>query len=310
MPKNNKGNLKKKDKSKNYYSYGINKNKNINTNIKKRTNKNINYNANPNLNDNFSKIQKITTTEIKQTKEKKNNTMKKIMGLAIIMTLLGIGCACAFTSPLFNISSIEIKGNKKIESSTYMKLSKLKVNTNIFKFRESEIISNIKENTYVENVRIKRLLPSTVEITIKERETKFQISTNNEEFAYIDENGNILEISHEKIPTKPILAGNSTENKKIKPGEKLEETDIDKIKDIIIIENACKNNEIESFDIADISNRFNYILTFEKEAKRVYIGSADNLETKILFMKSLLEKQAGVPGEIHLEVSRVYFSPE
>ena len=96
---------------------------------------------------------------------------------------------------MFNINEIRILGNEKFSKEEYLNLSELKTGGNIFNFRKSEIISNIKTNGYVESVKIKRKLPTKIEITIEERTPTYLISLEEEQFAYINNQGYILEKS-------------------------------------------------------------------------------------------------------------------
>lgn len=247
-----------------------------------------------------------------QKKNKKVNKKRRSLKIVKVVSLIAIVAAAiafALISPVFNISYIDVFGNEKISSNVCIKQSGLKKDINIFKFRKSDIISNIKKNSYVEDVNIKRILPNKIEITIKERKAKFLIEQNNNKYIYIDENGNILEKSEDKKELI-TLVGISTENKNLIEGSKLKETDIDKIRDIIKIENTIKNNNLKSFDTIDITNKFDYILIFEKDAKKVYIGDTSDLDTKMLYMKYIMEEQEGVPGSIYLNQSKKYFSPE
>ena len=51
------------------------------------------------------------------------------------------------TTPRFYISDIEVEGNNKNSSETYISLSKIELNnTNIFAISKNSIIKNIKEN--------------------------------------------------------------------------------------------------------------------------------------------------------------------
>ena len=74
---------------------------------------------------------------------------------------------------------------------------------------------------------------------------------------------------------------------------------------------SMKNIEInEELSKIDITNKSNYILTFEQEAKEAYLGDVSNLSSKILYMKCVLEEQQGIPGTIYLNQEQVYFSPK
>ena len=243
-----------------------------------------------------------------QKRKKRSKIIKRIMKIIVVIALLIGGIAFALTSPLFNISSIEITGNEKFAKDKYIKLSGLEMNNNIFKFKKFTVVDNIKQNAYVESVKIKRVLPKTVEIIITERKIKFLVEMQDKsKYAYIDEDGNILEISNEKLDYI-VLKGISEES--INVGEKIDETYRDRIKDVVKIQNIMQNNEVETFNIIDISSKYDYILSFDKEAKYVYLGDLSDLETKILYMKYILEEQEGIPGSIYLNQSKAYFSPE
>lgn len=138
----------------------------------------------------------------KETKIKKKKIGKKIMKIFSAIVLIAIIFIFALTAPIFNITNIQINGNDKINAETIISLSGLKKGENIFKFNNS-IIQNIKENSYIENVKIKRKLPETVIISIEERAVKYQINLINS-YTYIDKNGYILENSTVKKEV-PVL---------------------------------------------------------------------------------------------------------
>ena len=246
----------------------------------------------------------------KERRMKRYRIIKLILKILVLMGLLIGLIVYAFTSPIFNITEINIIGDEKFGSEEYIALSELKTEENIFNFRKSKIISNIKRNAYVEEVIIKRKLPSKIEITIEERTATYLIPVGETEFAYINNQGYILEKSTEKLPLT-IITGISTEQENIIEGNRLDNNDLEKLQNIIQIKDAMSNIGIEKeLSIINISNKSNYILTLEKEAKEVHLGTTNNLSSKMLYMKYVLEVQEGVPGKIYLNQDQVYFSPK
>lgn len=246
----------------------------------------------------------------KEKRMKKYRIIKLIFKLLIFIALLTGLIVYAFTSPVFNINEIRILGNDKFSEEEYLNLSELKTGENIFNFRKSEIISNIKTNGYVESVKIKRKLPTKIEITIEERTPTYLISLEEGQFAYINNQGYILEKSEIKLPLS-IITGISTKTENIIEGNRLENEDLEKLQNVIQIIDSMKNIEInEELSKIDITNKSNYILTFEQEAKEAYLGDLSNLSSKILYMKFVLEEQQGIPGIIYLNQEQVYFSPK
>lgn len=253
---------------------------------------------------------KITKQE-KEKRVKRNKIIKLILKLIVILGLLIGLTAYGLTSPIFNIGEIEIIGNQKFDRNEYIKLSGLSLDNNIFNFRKSKVIESIKQNAYVENVIVKRKLPNKVEVQIEERSVNYLVQLNNEEFAYINNQGYVLEKSKERIQVT-VITGVVTDIENIVLGKRLENEDLERLQDIIHIKAAIKNASIDKeIDKINVESKTNYILTFEKEAKDVEMGGInDNLSSKMLYLKYLLEEQEGVPGTIYLNQQQVYFSPK
>lgn len=63
------------------------------------------------------------------------------------------------------------------------------------------------------------------------------------------------------------------------------------------------SNEISSLVTRiDIQSKQNYKLVFEKDQKVAYIGDETDLNTKILSIKSILERESGIQGEIFVNM--------
>ena len=63
-------------------------------------------------------------------------------------------------------------------------------------------------------------------------------------YAYINNQGYILEISQEKLDL-PVIQGAKTSEEKIVPGNRLDKEDLEKLETAITITKIWKNNEIE-----------------------------------------------------------------
>ena len=143
-----------------------------NANNRKRTsNTKKSKNRKEELNTQYVKNKHITKDE----EIKKINRKKVFISLFILLIIVIAGIIYFLTTPMFNITNIEVTGNEKNSVDTYVSLTKIELNsTNIFEVTKNKITKNIKENPYVESVQIKRKLPSTLEIVITEREVSYQ----------------------------------------------------------------------------------------------------------------------------------------
>ena len=82
------------------------------------------------------------------------------------------------------------------------------------------------------------------------------------------------------------------------------------------IKSIINNNYYASEEFVnkiDISNDKNYAIILENEGKTVYLGDCTELNTRILYLKSILETVQGKSGEIFLNVDlnsqEPYFRP-
>lgn len=279
---------------------------------KKRTSNNKSAKKVDGLGINNKKKNKNKTLT-KEQEIKKINTKKIVISFFILLIIIIAGIVYFLTTPMFNISNIEVNGNNKNSIETYISLTKIELNsTNIFAVTKTGIAKNIKENPYVESVEVNRKLPNTIQINITERKVAYQASYN-DQYIYIDEQGYTLEINNEKKDTTKILGLSST-NEGLTEGHRLNNEDLLKLDTVLKIINYCNynsiENEISSIDVSDVSN---YTINLDKDGQIVYLGDATNLSERILWLKTILEKEKGNKGEIfingNLNSGKVYFKP-
>ena len=200
-------------------------------------------------------------------------------------------------SPFFNIKNIEIVGNQKLTNEEIISLSQVQKDENTFKLVKSKVQKNIKQNAYVENVKVKRNLPDTITIEIEERTPTYMITFANA-YAYINNQGYFLEISKDKLEL-PILTGFLTKEEDIQEGNRLCVEDLQRLDEVLQIMKSATSNEIASLVTKiNIANKQNYILELKDEKKTVQMGDTSNLSTKMLYIKSILEQNKKIEGEI------------
>ena len=207
----------------------------------------------------------------KKTNKKKNGNTKKMRKQAkvlLCLILFFVAVILILCSPLFNIKNIEVEGNTKLSDERVISVSSVQTNTNIFKLNVNWVKEKIKEVAYVDSVEIIKKFPSTVKITINERQPKYMLQFA-DSYVYINNQGYMLEISNEKLDL-PILIGFSTDLSNIKAGNRINVADLKKMDMVIKIYEAIKSNGLgELVSKIDISNDKNYAIILETEGKTV-----------------------------------------
>ena len=237
------------------------------------------------------------TIKQREKELKKEKTKKRTIQIVVLLAIVLGVCAFALISPIFNIKDIEIEENVQVSDDTIISLSGLAKDQNIFRFLKLGVISKIKEDPYIEDAEIKRILPSTVKIKVKERTKKFSVQVLNS-YAIISSQGYILEISEESQEL-PILKGLSTTEDQLEVGKRLNENDLGDLETFIKIMNTFKDNELdEQVSSIELTQENQFIVTMEKEQKIIYLGDKTNLSHKIIYVKSIVEDTKDTPGEI------------
>ncbi len=259
--------------------------------------------------------QKKKSSDKKQSKTAIASKSGKITKVFLILLLLvGAGCFLCL-SPSFNVQEIVVEKNKNISSDTISSLSEIKLYKNIFLINKLSAIKKIEKNPYIEEVKISRSLPNKVKITVKEREEKYLLEFAEGKYAVLDGQGYILRITSDLI-NLPIIVGTKTDMSKFLEisdnTARLCQDDLKKFEVITSIVDIAKNYEVDTYitkiDVGDIND---VKLELQTEQKTVYLGSCSDLNTRILYMKDIIEKEKGIKGEMfingNLTQDKVFF---
>jgi len=255
--------------------------------------------------------QRKRLTQEERKRKKKNRRIKFLLKTILLLGIIIGGIAFAIISPIFNMKEIQVLGNEQVSKETIVSLSGLKTEENIFRFGIFKVMSNIKENAYIERVKIHRKIPSTVQIEVEERKHNYSIDFLGK-YAYINTQGYILEIA-EDSKQKVILQGIETPEEQMVVGSRLNNEDLEKLEDVIKIINATKEYELDTkVTNIDMSDKNEYSIYLEEEGKKVHLGSSSNLSNKMLYVNAIIEEEKGKAGEIFANGDlnnkfRVYF---
>lgn len=251
--------------------------------------------------NNMEKEQK-RIKELDKQAEKRNKRNKKVKNILKIILLLGViigGTIFSMTSPIFNIKEIQVTNNNITPSDTVISLSELKLDENIFKFNKYNVKNKIKENAYIEDVKIHRKIPNVVQIEITQRQPKYSIDFMGK-YAYINSQGYILEVADTNNGL-PIIQGIATNEEKIVPNSRLNEDDLTSLENIIKIMDIAKENNLDTkVTSIDITNKNQYSIYIQEEKKRIHLGENTNLGNKMLYAISIMEKEKGIEGDIYV----------
>ncbi len=117
------------------------------------------------------------------------------------------------TNSFFNIEKIDISGNAQVKTSDIIKTCNIKAGMNCLAIDLQEMERKLVKNPWIEYAGIKRELPDTIKIEVKERKPIFCAKKNNTLY-YINAKGELIAPVDSKnfisLPTLEIGLGGST----------------------------------------------------------------------------------------------------
>ena len=140
--------------------------------------------------------------KLKEARKKKANR-RLIFYLSIFFFL--ISAIVYLQSPLSYIKNIEVTGNQVISEKEIIERSGLSSETNIWVINKSSVTDAIKEQPIIKEVEVKRKLPQTVQLEVKEHKVIGYVK-NDSKYHPVLENGTLVKSVN--IPfkgDKPLL---------------------------------------------------------------------------------------------------------
>lgn len=246
------------------------------------------------------KIQNNNTKKAKEEQQRLKRKKRAGILKVICSIFLFIGIIIFFMiSPMLNIKVIHVEGIEKLSKEEIISLSGIEMERNMYQISVNQIEEKIKENAYVKSVQVKRKIPDKIEIVVEERHVRYMLPFG-EAFVYMDSQGYLLEISDVKLE-KPMILGYSTKEEELKPGNRINIEDLERLDTILKIMESATMNGIDSFITQiNISNKNNYVLTLDSKGVTAYLGDASNINDRILVLKQMLITEDGKVGEAFL----------
>ena len=247
-----------------------------------------------------NKKKQLKRNKKKEYKNKKKNIKLKIIKWIFLLALLITAIILFMLSSVFNIKSITVTNNKKISEQEIISLSGLVKDENMFKISNKTIKEAIKQNPYIEDVKITKKLSGEINLEITERIPTYMIRFANG-YVYINNQGYMLEISEEPLEL-PIISGLKTKTEDTKAGNRLVVEDLKELENIIKIMEIAKSTSVgEKITEFDISDTTNYKIIIASEGKTVDFGDLTNINIKILKIEYIIEQEKGKQGEIYFQ---------
>ena len=125
-------------------------------------------------------------------KSRRKINKKLSMGISIFCIIVA-GCMALLLTPIFNVDTITVTGNKSISSEEIILGSGIVRGSNIFSVSLKKVKNKLSYMNGIDSVKIKRSLPSTIRITVTEGKPIVYIE-NNGDLVGVTADGKVVEV--------------------------------------------------------------------------------------------------------------------
>ncbi len=223
-------------------------------------------------------------------RRKKNKRKKLIIRSVIFFLFLVVGVILVLTM-FFNINEITVTGDAVYSAEDITNSSGVLMGDNLIFISKDEINEKIStELPYVDYVKIKRHLPSGLELIITKTEAKYAIIQDGF-YTLLNGNGKVLESGLEFIGENITLL-NLGEIISAEIGKNVVPKNEKVFDKLVLVSNACEECSLDGITSIDLSDIYNIKLIYQGRIT-LELGETDkdNTYKKLALGKSALETQ-------------------
>lgn len=231
--------------------------------------------------------------------ERKIKRRKRFIYYCLLFIFVGALLSLGLRSDFFSIKNIVVRGNSFVSKEEILALCGVQ-GENIFLIKKDRIKEKIFENPYIENVQIKRKIPSTVIVYIKEKEVKGLVRFENS-FINLDKDGRMIQIVNQ-FPNGSIPLIEGINVKQYLPGQSIagsSKTLQDALKAVLTVTDyeECRNR----FYSVNLFDPYSIIFT-TKEGTQIKVGDWTNIDYKLSYAMTILNNPSVKGSKGYIEI--------
>jgi len=183
----------------------------------------------------------------------------------------------------FRVAAIRVEGANELKAEEILQAGGISEGMSIFLLGEGEISTRIKEQLpRAEKVEIKRELPETVVIKVKEREPAGYVMTA-DGFWLIDKQGVIMAYAGEPQENYPLISG--IDGRKVIPGAYIDcPARVEALQNFFASWSGEEGLEIEKLDLQETYN----LIAYTVDGLEIWFGEGKDMDHKMRLIKESL----------------------
>lgn len=190
--------------------------------------------------------------------------------------------------PFFTLSEIKLIGAKYLTQEDIMKIGNIYMGEQLFRLETDVVQSRLSKDLRIEEVSVRRRLPHTLEIKIKERQPLAIIQC---DYGYLnlDHNGTVID-SYKTIKTMQIPMITGAEIRDLYIGDAVEDEHVKKILEFLQILKEDALNQLS--EIAIVQENYIVMYTATAQPVQIRIGKLERLDEKAKLTEDFLRDLA------------------
>lgn len=229
-----------------------------------------------------------------QIRKRRKRSSRRIFKGIIFLLICGAILGVIVYVPFFTLAQIKLVGAEKITPDDVLKVGDIYIGEPLFKLETDAVAGRLAKDLRIEEVSVRRILPSTLEVTLKERRPLATIVC---DYGYLDldVHGKILDSYKNLREMKiPMITGVTADNLYI--GDDFDNPIVKKILEFLQKLNAESLNKIS--EVAIVEENYIVAYTATERAVQIRIGKLERLDEKARLVDNFLKDLETNPNPV------------
>ena len=243
----------------------------------------------------------------------KRRRRRRWMGYMAFLVLVLTGAAVLCLAMFFRTKAVTVTGNQRYTDEELISASGIQLEQNIFSVDRERTAAQVMDAfSYLEQVEVVPVLPTTMEIRVVESVPRLSVVNNAESYALLSTGGRVIEqcagLAGEDLPL--VLGTNfgwcqqgsyperlppevtDRRHKEHRDATPEEEEGVRVMQTLAYVIQASEATGMDRLDYIDVSDDLSTSVLWDKRVL-LRLGTELELEHKFLFAKNILEEQLG-----------------
>ena len=139
-------------------------------------------------------------------KKRRKLRINRVIILLLFVFMICFGVILFIRSDFFSLKNIKIVNNDILTKTEVKNLSNINTGKNLFSYDIEKIKTNINKSKYIEYVKVKRRIPNSIIIDVKEKPIGCVLKDKGDNYYYVSENLCYMDkVERENIKSNSII---------------------------------------------------------------------------------------------------------